>query len=55
MLSRKIYLALSTMNSSMFYVMGAGALFAAFRLVAEYDETEFECVYYCGIHSGDSR
>jgi ATP-binding cassette subfamily B (MDR/TAP) protein 1 len=41
-LSRKIFLALSTMNSSMFYVMGVGALFATWRLVTEYRDTEFD-------------
>lgn len=44
-LSRKIFLALSTMNSSMFYVMAAGALFAIWRLVNEYRDTEFDYVY----------
>ena len=44
-LSRKIFLALSTMNSSMFYVMAAGSLFSIWRLVSEYRDTEFVYTY----------
>ena len=44
-LSNKIFLAVSTMNASMFYVMSVGVLFALWKLVSEYRGTTFPYTY----------